>query len=555
LIIALLVLHTVVWAQSTKEWEVRGSVEGKTLSQDMDDGIDFDAELIISAFFVHPEVGTKDIALPADHNWDVSGQSLVGLFVPTPKIEGRECPQHDKITVTYSLVESDTTNLVENIVIGVAVGVVAAGGVVAVYGTGGQAIWVLTTTDVGASVVGGLLGAAIGSAQGVEKLGKNTTVLPPVSRQLPIKDKKTGKGAVLSGVDYSYEDSGTMLECAKAFHPAALEAPADVAAQIFDPLESALAAVPSVAREPGTFHLCEHNMDTLRETWEVTIVQVGELAAANAVGACDGYAGCDPALVSLVSARALRDTGSWTAALAAYRQAFLEGHTAWFNAIPSSGITFPKGVALTTSMIQAAPGDYLEVGVWVQGMDPGENLDAVSVDGQPGGFEADSFPGNQRLGVALAGDLDTEFLEDQLIGTARIGGGRIDPPDGGCGTDHLVDGSGFNQGIFIDQTFGPFLEPDPGGCGYGPVFAVTAPISGGGIPTGAAAENPSFHTLTISLGDALEPGEYDLTVTAQISGPGGPREEVAPLLLVVPKVYPDPTIFADDFETGSTGAW
>ncbi len=59
-----------------------------------------------------------------------------------------------------------------------------------------------------------------------------------------------------------------------------------------------------------------------------------------------------------------------------------------------------------------------------------------------------------------------DFLPGDVFPLDRISGGIVFAPDSSCAVDHLHADN--LVGIFING-IGPYPDPDPFGCGYGPV--------------------------------------------------------------------------------------
>ena len=200
------------------------------------------------------------------------------------------------------------------------------------------------------------------------------------------------------------------------------------------------------------------------------------------------------------------------------------------------------------------PGDTFDVSGWALGLGPTETIDQVNVYNHEDLVEGSWFPGQERTAVVLGSTLSDDLPADVLVGLGRISAAAVDSPDAGCASNHLVDGTQFQTGIFIDEE-GPYFDPDPTGCGFGPVATTTLEIDKAGVPFDADPSTGLF-TVPLEISSEIEPGRYNLEVGVSINASGVfDREEIVNLPVVVLQVYPEDTIFASGLETGDTSDW
>jgi hypothetical protein len=547
-VMSLLVALIPVGGAAQSNWEVRADADGAALLEDEDDGLNGRAELSLTIDWTHVDkerglltrkVTSKEIV----QDWDFFGNdiSLLGL---AQDLRAVECHGRDPIFVTVTFVESDLLNGVETLLAtgaGIVVGI-TVGTLLAPSGPGAVAGGALAAKIAGASAgaAAGWLFKNVGSD--LDDLGlKEARRLDPGNNILALSGEDGGGTVTI--LDFSAQSADVQIECPPGrgplMDPQAVD-PTTAVAGIFPGALEMLALAGQINREDQTGPGVDPgNRDLRRAKAETAAVYY-------VMQAREGFDGAAAALPLLAAGRSHHAAGELGDAIMQYREAFRIAYTAIWNGVPSKAYDPADALTLIGPVRRAFPESVQEVTGWVQGMDPGEVLESVDVSGQGAGLETRSIPGVARTAVVLGAPL-AGFDRNDLLGLARVSAGVVRPPDAGCLTPHLDEGS-IGGGIFIDEQ-GPFAPPDLDGCGYGEVIETYQNISGGGVPPGAEPDPDGIFTLELSLGNELEPGPQTLTVSARIrdTGSNALREISAPLILLVPD--PD-RLFDDGFEPG-----
>lgn len=537
-----------------QDWEVRGDADGLLLVNDEDDGLDGNAEISLTVEWVHLDderdvLTQKTTTMEIDHNWDVSNAQLGGLGL-AQQLRTVECDEGDFIFVNARLAESDMINNFETVLAtgaGIAVGITVAT-VLAPSGPGAVAGGALA-----AKVAGGVAGALSGAlfkwlGSGVEDLGTiEAQKLNLGANQFQLAGSGGGGSVVIS--DNSVQSANVAIECARGpLQPPQPVDPTTAVDGIYPLILAGLAEVPNIQREDRGGQAADVEMRQFRLAIAETLTSLGEAAAVYFVyQSSTGFAGAAASLPLLEQGRQHVDAGEFVDATIDFREAFRTAYTAYWNGNPAPAYSLASHLTLFAPVRVVEAGIYQEFSGWAQGLGPDEIVDAVDVTGQTAGMAFRSFSGVARSGFILAGDLSPALNEDSLIGLARASGGVIDAPDAGCDVPHYEEGS-IGAGIFIDGD-GPFAEPDPAGCGYGPVIDSYQNFFGGGVPLGVGPDIDGLFTLELDPGPGLPPGDHELTVTAQVRDTVtmATREISAPLRLLVRD--PD-ALFSDGFEAG-----
>jgi len=538
------------------DWTVVGTGDGATLSQDKDDGPDFDAEISLTIQWSHVDEERGFLTQLTtighlDHNWDTAGTTMSGML---KTFETVECDDGDWIFVNIRLDESDLLGSFESVLVtgvGIVVGIIVAT-LLAPTGPAGSAI--------GAKIAGGLAGAGtaalLKNIAGVESLGQKQAARLAVGAQ-DFTLAGAGGGGVVTLSDDSVETSEFNLDCvigkARGTVPTDPVDPDAAVAGIYPGILDALALVPTIDREGSSGGSPDAGIEYLRRVANDTLVSLAEVAAVYFVYQDQvGIAGASDALPLLAAARVHHAAGEYVLAVEDYREAFRVAYTAMYNGNFGAGYTPPSHLTMVGPTKMGAQDSHIEFMGWAQGLSPTEYIDFVDVEGQDSGMEFFSFPGVARTGLVLAADLGPGLEESSIIGLGRTSAGVVRGADVDCDYSHLEEGS-IGGGIFIDDQ-GPYFEPDPGGCGYGEVVETYVDVWGGGVPLGSGPDIDGIFTLALDMSDELLPGEYPLTVTAYImdSNGGGTRDISAPITLLV---WPESNLFADGFESSDVSQW
>jgi len=555
-LVLLLFLHTT--PALTQDWEVWGRGDGLTLDQDEDDGLNGEAEISLSIQWSHIDeerglLTSEVTSVSTRHNWDVSGSTLSGL---AQNLMTQECDEPDYIFITARLNENDMLSSFENVlatVAGIAVGITVAT-ILAPTGPGAVAGGALAAKVAG-GVAGALVGSFLKSFGGVEDLGTVKAKRLKLG-QNDFQLNGPGGGGMIRIEDLSFQTGDYDLNCFEGLRGSPTQDPVDpdtAVNNIFPDALSALALVPTFNREDNNSPQADTEIRYLRRSATETLTSLAEVAAAYFVyQAQTGFSGASGALPLLASGRIHHAAGNSELAVADYREAFRIAYTSIWDGNLGSTYIPASHLTLLGSTRLVSPESHHEFFGWAQGLGPTEFLDFVDVDGQDSGMEFFSYPGVARTALVLAGDLPPDFEQDSVLGLGRLSAGVVQGPDGGCAFNHFEEGS-IGGGIFIDGQ-GPYFEPDPGGCGYGEVVETYMNIWGGGVPFGAGPDPDGIFTLALDLTDELQPGEYQLTITAFIGDTGGGpgRDISAPLTLLV--AAPG-ALFADGFESGDVALW
>lgn len=537
-----------------QDWEVRGDADGVLLVNDEDDGLDGNAEISLTVEWVHLDeerdvLTQKTTTMEIDHNWDASNAQLGGLGL-AQQLRTVECDDGDFIFVNARLAESDMINNFETVLAtgaGIAVGITVAT-VLAPSGPGAAAGAALA-----AKVAGGVAGALSGAlfkwlGSGVEDLGKiKAKKLNLGPNQFQLAGSGGGGSIVIS--DNSVQSANVAIECSRGpLQPPQPVDPTTAVDGIYPLILAGLGEVPNIQREDRGGQAADDEIRQFRLAIAETLTSLGEVAAVYFVYQSSvGFDGAAASLPLLEAGRQHADAGEFVEATIDFREAFRAAYTAYWNGNPAPAYSLASHLTLFAPVRVVEAGIYQEFTGWAQGLGPNEIVDAVDVTGQTGGMEFRSFSGVARSGFILAGNLSPDLTEDSLVGLARASGGVIDAPDAGCDVPHYEEGS-IGAGIFIDGD-GPYAEPEPTGCGYGPVIDSYQNFFGGGLPLGVGPDVDGLFTLELDLGPGLPPGDHSLTVTALLRDTVSmaTREISAPLRLLVRD--PD-ALFSEGFEAG-----
>jgi hypothetical protein len=561
-------------------------------TSDLIDGVAFlRAEIMMSINWSSPEGQSMPVAAEDEY---IGVQGRPHQYAELPTLwEFQECAPYDMILGSGEIYELDES-ILGGVMVGVVGIVVGILGFLAEAGSAGAATWAVVS--IGGSVMGIVIG--VNSDDHVGTLTPRAFPIMPamvpethgddiewkaVPNPLKETEEKPGNPRVWVNIDSvpvggrpASVEPGMLLVLAP--DDGVCPPPPNLYLMGFDEvrgrfaeLREAYLLVGQIDNEPGTGTLTPEGIESAKESVGETLLGTAALVAGSLVEVALPYVGGDTALEFFLTAQKAHLGGDAAAALDGYEEATVAAYdAAYFDPIPAAAngiVDMPDTLLMTTSVMSApsTAGDSFMLGGRVLGLDAGDSIVQVSIDDiTTEGLETRTFGGSVMTGVAADGgfvdDLEIAGIPNlepgNILGLNRFSAAAIDGPDAGCSTQHLVDGTQFQTGVFFDE-LGPFFDPDPTGCSFGQVVEFNGHIVGGGVPFGASFVGGAFSAVfQLDPGSAIPPGRYDLTVRADVEDAGqNMREVTAPLTLVVPTRQPAEIIFQNGFFSGDTSIW